>query len=245
VEDKMKFRLLLALLLALTMTMGVTLLACDDDDDDDDNDDEADDGEADDDDTTDDDTTDDDTTDDDDDDDTIDDDDDDDTIDCPALTEGEAEKFFWAGEPPLMGGQTLIAGIEAYGHQILGVAGVIAMHGLKVDQLQWTIIDPDDSLLGAHDLKIPDGGTIDDGDPNMYVAMIYNASVTGTYDEMWVSVSGCVQIDEIGWVGETFTGSLENVIFRKVTNETTGELDWAGPVGFMGSWTASGTVIAQ
>jgi len=87
---------------------------------------------------------------------------------------------------------------------------------------------------------VPGGAPVD-----MYVAMIYNASVTGTYDEMWVSVSGCVQIDEIGWVGETFTGSLENVIFRKVTNETTGELDWAGPVGFMGSWTASGTVIAE
>jgi len=252
---------LLGLLLALTLALGM-LLACsvssgDDDDndtadddaaDDDAGDDDTADDDATDDDATDDDVTDDDTTDDDTSDDDTGDDDtaDDDTATCPPISQAEAAKFYWPSEPPIMGGQTMILGVSVSGHNIVAPAGIIAMHGLKVDQLQWTIADYEDVPPGDYDLAVPEGGTIMDGDPNQYISMIFNATLQGTYDGWWISVSGCITIDEIGWIGDTFSGVAENVVFRELLSSTTGEIDWTpgAELGFMGTWTVDGTITA-
>ncbi len=219
---------LLALIAMLAMALVTIAGACDDDDDDDD-DTPADD--------------------DDDDDDDNDDDDDDDNDDdhtpgdCPPIDEDEATAFYWPGEPPSI--QTMILSMEVGTTQIVAAAGVIAIHGLKVDQLQWSVMNPSDVDLGLHDLWIPEGAGLTAGDPDTYVGMIFGAAMTGTYDDFYVSVSGCATFNELGWVGDTFDGVLENVVFRPLLSDVTGEVDWSvgAGVGFNGIWTVSGTII--
>ena len=183
---------------------------------------------------------DDDTGDDDVDDDTV----DDDSIDCPAITEAEATRFYWPEQPPIMGGQSMVLATTIQGHEIIAPAAIIGIHGAKVDQLQWTIMDRAEVPVGVYDLTVPEGGAIDDGNPNQYVSMIYGASLSGTYDEWWISVSGCVEIVQTGWIGDTFEGHLDNVVFRKLLSSTTGEIDWDTPaMGFMGAWDINKTII--
>jgi hypothetical protein len=227
------------LTLLIALLSGALLIACSSGDDDDDNDTSP---AADDDDEspTDDDTADDDAADDDDDNDTTDDDDDNDDntpADCPPITEPEATRFYWPNQPPFMAGQVFVLGVSQSGHNIIAPAGIIAMHGLKVDQLQWTIIDGDTLPPDNYDLTVPEGGTILDGNPNQYVSMIYNATMQGTYDEWWISVSGCAQIVQTGWIGDTFEGHLDNVVFRQLLDPNTGEIDWdSDAMGFNGAW---------
>jgi hypothetical protein len=236
-------RFFLLLLLVALLTLGMTCNGDDDDDNDnDDVDDDNDDESPDDDDESPDD-------DDDNDDNDVDDDDDDDNTpaDCPPITEQEATRFYWPNQPPIMGGQTMVIGVTLQGHHIIAPAGIIAINGLKTDQYQWTLIDGDELPLGYYDLTIPEGGTIEDGNPNMYVSMIYGATLQGTYDEWWISVSGCAEIAQTGWVGDKFTGYLDNVVFRRLLSDTTGEIDWVGPdMGFNGAWdVVNKTIISQ
>ncbi len=165
-------------------------------------------------------------------------DDDGSPADCPPITQQQATRFYWPNEPPTLLNEVI--GETVQGVQVVAAAGILGEHTnpVSVDEIQWTIMNSNTVKPGQFDLTVPEGGTIKDGNPNMYISVLYGAQLNQSYSEWWISVSGCAEIDELGGIGGKFTGHLKNVVFRKLLSSTTGQIDWSSPpqMGFSAKW---------
>lgn len=212
-----KFFMLGWLILAFLLTMSLLLtVACGDDDDDDDNDEGGD-------------------SDDDDDDDDNDDNDDDNDDD-----DDDQYAFNWETVDALAPGAMVIAA-NMSGHDIVAATAITQLHSMTVaDAVEWDMLDG--VPAGDYDFHKETGDNLTAADTN-YVMVIFKLNlITEDAEAAYVSVDGTADITATGGIGDQFTGSISEVIFRQF-DISTGVIDWEAPMGRIAGWSLDQAIV--